>query len=219
MQRAPQLQGFLELHIANQHVGQTTIGVEAEVVGEPGSSQIGVDHGDGCAALGQHDGKIHKRRGFTLPRDRGCHQKAAATGVGVGVGELQVGAKHPERLSAGGRRTDGCDDRGGARFERDTAEHRNDRESFDVVAVVDAAVEQPQDEGGDEAHQQSGHQADGEVEVEQGQRGVVGGDSGVEHADRDRARTPGSGRFQLVDDDVGETLRNGLRELLRGIRR
>ena len=213
---APRLQGFLELNVAQEHLSQTTIGVEAQVIGEPGRAQVGVDDGDGRTALGQHDGQVHERRGLALARNGGGHDEAATTGVGVG--EFEVGAQHPKRLSAGGGSTVGRDDRIGAGFERNTAEHGNNGEAFDVVAVVDAAVEQPEDERGDQSDQQPDQQSDGEVEVKLRQRGVIGGDGGVEHADRDRAGTAVSGLLQLVDDDVGETFGDGLRELLGGIR-
>ena len=141
-------QRLVERHGPGQHLGEADAGLDVEERRHHRATQVAVDEHDLAAAQGQCPGQQRRHRGLALGGLRARDHHGVRRGVGVG--EHQVGAQVPQRLTDGpAQEVLGVQPGVQVARARDRADQADVGHAGDVVGTADLGVEpQPQHDDG-----------------------------------------------------------------------
>ena len=138
------LDHVLRGHLTGEHMGQTRMPFDTQMVGDGRVAQVGVDEQHLSTVLGQCGGHVHGGRGLAFGRgDRADDDHLALTGDAVGLQERDVGADTAVLLGDRAARL-GDDDRLLLQQDlivRDAADRRGSEDASDIGGRVDTGVE------------------------------------------------------------------------------
>ena len=158
------LEGLVGGDVADEHLGQADLRVDAVDAGDHGPAQVGVDEDGLLAGVGEDAGQVGRHRGLALALvGAGDHHRADRV---VDVDEAEVGAQLAEGLGRGAA-VGGVDALGLTAVEvldvGHDGQHRGLDELLDLVDRAQLAVEVHADERREVAEQDAGEPTEQEV--------------------------------------------------------